>query len=116
MGLMLDSSCQKQTKMPTTIGIIGTAGRGRDGVKMTKQLFDRMITEAERIITKQLKLEWDDITLVSGGAAWSGQENKLLFAPLATSGFNNLAVLFCRPCRRPPYSCTCLWDETILPV
>ena len=38
---------------------------------MTKQLFDGMLAEAERIVTQQLKLDWEDIALVSGGAAWS---------------------------------------------
>lgn len=57
----------------TTIGIIGTAGRGSDAAKMTKHLFDSMLAEVERIVTTQLKLEWEDVMLVSGGAAWSGQ-------------------------------------------
>ena len=62
---------------PTTVGIIGTAGRGTHGAKMTKQLFDNMLVEAERIIREQLKLEWEEVALVSGGAAWSGQLHRL---------------------------------------
>jgi len=54
------------------IGIIGTAGRGLDFNKMTKDLFDSMISTVERIIQQQLKLDYENITLVSGGAAWSG--------------------------------------------
>jgi hypothetical protein len=61
---------------PTTIGIVGTAGRGADGAKMSKPLFDAMLAEAERIVEKQLKLKWENVTLVSGGAAWSGQLEK----------------------------------------
>jgi hypothetical protein len=57
----------------TNIGIIGTAGRGTGSSKMTKHLFDIMLVEAERIIIKQLKFEWKNVMLVSGGAAWSGQ-------------------------------------------
>lgn len=48
-----------------TVGIVGTAGRGTDGPKMTKHLFDAMIAEAVRIITKRLKLEWHQVMLVS---------------------------------------------------
>ncbi|RUS19232.1 hypothetical protein BC937DRAFT_87788, partial [Endogone sp. FLAS-F59071] len=55
----------------TTIGIIGTAGRGADGAKMTKRIFDSMVAKAKDIIETQLKLSWDEVVLVSGGAAWS---------------------------------------------
>ena len=54
------------------IGIIGPAGRGLDYYKMTKDLFNSMVSTAKRIIQEQLTLDYKDITLVSGGAAWSG--------------------------------------------
>ncbi|RUP48730.1 hypothetical protein BC936DRAFT_144084 [Jimgerdemannia flammicorona] len=63
---------------PTTIGIIGTAGRGV-GVKMTKSIFDAMLSKTEHIIEGQLKLEWEQVVLVSGGAAWSDHVAVQLF-------------------------------------
>lgn len=55
------------------IGIISTAGRGVNTPKMTKQLFDKMFAKAEHIITKQLEYDWQEVILISGGAAWSGK-------------------------------------------
>lgn len=55
------------------IGIIGTAGRDPDNGKMTKELFDSMLATTRRIIKEQTKLDYKRITLISGGAAWSGE-------------------------------------------
>lgn len=49
-----------------TLGIIGTAGRGEDGQKLTKDSWDRMIAVANETIIR-IKPDY----LVSGGAAWS---------------------------------------------
>ena len=57
------------------IGIIGTAGHDPDNGKMTKELFDSMLATARRIIREQTKLDYKRITLISGGAAWSGEYN-----------------------------------------
>lgn len=56
------------------IAIIGTAGRGEDGKRMNLDLYNRMIRKSEEIITQYFKLNWSNIILVSGGAAWSGIE------------------------------------------
>jgi hypothetical protein len=52
------------------VAIIGTAGR--KGPPLTAQLYERMHTEVERVITEVWGLKWDEVDLVSGGAAWSG--------------------------------------------
>jgi len=49
-----------------TLGIIGTAGRGYDGAKMSKSTWDSMTFVCEELI-KRTKPDG----LVSGGAAWS---------------------------------------------
>ncbi|KAI9327340.1 hypothetical protein DFJ73DRAFT_863828 [Zopfochytrium polystomum] len=74
-----------------TIAIIGTAGRGTDGARMTAtaiasastaetatttpgggaKLFAKMVEAAERIIAEDWSLPWRSVNLVSGGAAWS---------------------------------------------
>ena len=60
------------------ISIIGTAGRKSDGQKMTSELYMKMIKKTCEIIKSQTELsspnsrvESKEITLVSGGAAWS---------------------------------------------
>lgn len=56
------------------IGIIGTAGRGDDNPKMTKDLYFRMLRRTELKCLNELldaDLNKNDLTLVSGGAAWS---------------------------------------------
>jgi len=56
--------------MPT-VGIVGTAGRLDDTEKMSKELFESMVERAAQIIEHEFHLDWKDIDLVSGGAAWS---------------------------------------------
>ncbi|RUP48371.1 hypothetical protein BC936DRAFT_144662 [Jimgerdemannia flammicorona] len=63
----------------TTVAIVGTAGGGADGPKMTKSIFDAMLAKAESLIERQLKLEWEQVTLISGGAAWSDHVAVQLF-------------------------------------
>ncbi len=60
------------------VGIIGTAGRGADGVKMSKQLYTNMYRYANNYLDK-LSLKPQDIQLVSGGAAWSDHVAVSLF-------------------------------------
>lgn len=58
-----------------TVAIIGSCGR--TGGRFDKTHFDRMVSEARRILTEELKLErWH---LVSGGAAWSDHVAVALF-------------------------------------
>lgn len=54
-----------------TIAIIGTSGRKDDSKKMNNDNYQKMIAEAERIITEEWSLSWDNIELISGGAAYS---------------------------------------------
>ena len=49
-----------------TLGIIGTAGRGEDGKKLSKSSWNRMLAIANETIIR-IKPDY----LVSGGAAWS---------------------------------------------
>lgn len=52
--------------MKKTLAIIGTAGRGEDAKKLTKNHWHKMISAAKKVI------ELEEITdLVSGGAAWA---------------------------------------------
>lgn len=59
----------------TTVSIIGSAGRRGDADKMTKELYWRMVEEAERVITEEFRLDLARVHLVSGGAAWAGRYN-----------------------------------------
>ncbi len=64
------------------IGIIGTAGRKEDKLKMSKDLYDKMKSFVIKIIDEILKLESNkesQLILVSGGAAWSDHLAVTLF-------------------------------------
>ncbi len=54
------------------VGIIGTAGRGKAEAKMTKEIYERMVSTALSVIENDFKLDFNNVVLVSGGAAWSG--------------------------------------------
>lgn len=64
-----------ETNSRTTIAIIGSAGRKDDASKVNRNLYDSMILEAERIITKEWEFEWKNVELVSGGASFSDHGN-----------------------------------------
>jgi len=53
------------------VSIVGTAGRGTCIHELTKEIFDIMCITAINIIENDLHLTWDNVNLVSGGAAWS---------------------------------------------
>ncbi len=53
------------------VAIVGSAGRNNDGAKMSRELFDCMVTRTEKEITDILKLQKSKIVLVSGGSAWT---------------------------------------------
>lgn len=56
----------------TTISIIGSAGRNDDAPKMTKELFQVMVSKAKGEILSLLEEKSEtNYTLVSGGAAWA---------------------------------------------
>lgn len=55
------------------VSIIGTAGRGADGSKLSKELFYEAVEKAKEVITENFKLKLGNVHLVSGGAAWAGK-------------------------------------------
>ena len=57
----------------TKVSIIGTAGRGADGRKLSKDLHYRTVEKTKEVISDIWKLKLSDIHLVSGGAAWAGK-------------------------------------------
>ena len=59
------------------VSIVGTAGRKEDGKKMTKELYNQMYDKAKDIIVNKFKLDLSQCHVVSGGAAWAG--NDLMF-------------------------------------
>lgn len=62
------------------VGIIGSAGRTQqERKKMTKLLYGKMEEKLVDILQNQLKLTWDEVILVSGGAPWCGSYIKMLF-------------------------------------
>ena len=54
----------------TKVAIVGTAGRGDAGKRMSKPLFDLMVSTAQSLIREELGSS--PVHLISGGAAWSG--------------------------------------------
>ena len=54
------------------VSIVGSAGRRADLKKLNKTLYHRMIDKAKEVLTDVWKLQLDEVELVSGGAAWSG--------------------------------------------
>ncbi len=54
-----------------SIAIIGSAGRGEDSKKICPKIWEKMNKEAERIIIEDWKLDWNNVHLVSGGAAFA---------------------------------------------
>lgn len=53
------------------VGVIGTAGRKEDKDKMSRELFLRMAGHTKQYLHEELGLKADNITMVSGGAAWA---------------------------------------------
>lgn len=53
----------------TTVSVIGTAGR-KNKHKLNNELYDKMINKVKDIIENKFNLNPNNITLVSGGAAW----------------------------------------------
>lgn len=54
-----------------TIAIIGTAGRKTDRYKLNAKIYKQMIEKTKDLIENHFKLNPTEITLISGGAAWS---------------------------------------------
>ncbi len=53
------------------IGIIGTAGRNDDAFKLSARSFIKMGEFVHDIVTNRLQIQWNDVDLISGGAAWA---------------------------------------------
>ena len=61
-----------QLKSCVQVSIIGSAGRKSDQCKMSLQLYNEAIDKTMDIIKEKLKVKFTNISLVSGGAAWTG--------------------------------------------
>ena len=57
------------------VSIVGSAGRRADIQRLNKALFNRMIDKAKEVLTDVWKLQFEQVELVSGGAAWSGEQS-----------------------------------------
>ncbi len=66
------------------VGVIGTAGRNEDGAKMTLALYDKMKAAVKHELRRR---GWSsDVTLISGGSAWSDHIAVDLFNEGVASG------------------------------
>lgn len=70
------------------VGIIGSAGRKQEGAKMTKELFESMMSKAQEVIETTWKLKPEDVILVSGGAAWADHVAVRLFDSWKPAGLH----------------------------
>jgi|688.fasta_scaffold1071164_1 hypothetical protein len=52
------------------VSIIGSAGRKEDANFITKELYEKLLEKVEYVILTEWKLDYKNITLVSGGAAF----------------------------------------------
>lgn len=74
---MAEPSAQQQR---TSIAVIGFSGRRVAGQLLTRELYDSMVGRIERYVTDLLRLDWQNVRLVSGGAAWADHIAVTLFA------------------------------------
>ena len=65
--------------MMTRVAIIGTAGRREDGPKMTKALYESMVSYSHRFIGNLCQGDYKQVQLASGGAAWADHVAVTLF-------------------------------------
>ncbi len=79
----------------TTVSVIGTAGGKESGNMSTSALYTAMIRRAESIITEEFKLDPGNVTLVSGGAAFSDHVAVELYNK-SPRGWKDLHIYF--PC------------------
>lgn len=57
------------------VSIVGSAGRRADIQRLNKTLYYHMIDKAKEVLTDVWKLQIEQVELVSGGAAWSGEQS-----------------------------------------
>jgi RimJ/RimL family protein N-acetyltransferase len=81
------------------VSIIGSAGRNEDAPKINAAIYQKMIATSKSIIENDWKLNWEDVTLVSGGAAFSDHLSVTLFQEKQLS---SVKILLYFPCD---------WDE-----
>jgi len=53
------------------LAIIGTAGRGRDQTILEYDHYRKMVDAVHALVDRKLRLKFENLELVSGGAAWS---------------------------------------------
>jgi hypothetical protein len=70
---------EEEEEEKITVGIIGTAGRGDDEYLLTDKMFQCMIEEAYRIITREWKLQPKQTKLISGESSWADHVAVRLF-------------------------------------
>lgn len=62
---------KKQKTERVNISVIGSAGRKEDQHKVCIEHFQAMVKNTEDVIEKTWGLSWNQVTLVSGGAAFA---------------------------------------------
>ncbi len=73
------------------ISIVGTSGRGNIINNLTKDLFNKMVIYTDNHISNYLKennLDWKNVELISGGAAWSDHIAVKIYKNHLTSSLN----------------------------
>jgi hypothetical protein len=80
--------------LPCQLAVIGTCGR-ENKERVTKDLFDLMCQTVESHVKNRLKQSWSNITLVSGGAAFSDHVAVCLYLKHADEGCRLLLALPC---------------------
>lgn len=76
--------------------VIGSAGKGQDYDRMTKDVFYKMVNKTEKLLEKETKAK---ITLVSGASSWSDHVAVYIFLKrLEKSPVNLTLHLPCRWC------------------
>lgn len=80
-----------------SVAIIGTAGRGLEATDWNADSFGKMCVKAASIILDEWKLDPTNLTLVSGGSAWSDHVAVELF--LNDTRFRQSKLVLYLPCQ-----------------
>jgi hypothetical protein len=79
------------------VAVIGTAGQRGDATRLSREVFDKMCARAAAIVLDEWKLPPANLTLVSGGSAWSDHVAVHLF--LRDNRFSSCRLHLFLPCR-----------------